>query len=63
MCGCVKCGSKDKLTLHHLDPSKKKFRLAGGTAKSNSTGAVKAEIAKCICLCRICHDLEHNMFR
>lgn len=53
---CQKCGY-DKyignLTFHHLDPATKEFSISGGHCYKWERQ--KAELDKCIMLCRNCH--------
>lgn len=56
---CEWCGSTDDLELHHREPGKKVAHAIwswGGTQR-------EAEIAKCIVLCRFCHDRAHAQAR
>ena len=46
----------DNLTFHHLDSSKKDFQISG-TSKAFDT--LKAEVDKCILLCKNCHGEVH----
>jgi hypothetical protein len=46
----------DNLTFHHLDPSKKDFQISG-TSKAFET--LKAEVDKCVLLCKNCHGEVH----
>lgn len=49
---CIFCGSKDNLTLHHLDPCEK---IATVDLLTN-VSSIQKEIKKCICLCDTCHQ-------
>lgn len=52
LCGYDRCVAA--LQFHHLDPSTKRFHLAGrGLARS--LASLRAEAAKCILLCANCH--------
>ena len=57
---CVICGY-DKCTrsldFHHLDPNEKEFTISGG---SKSFNFLKAELDKCILVCRNCHGEIHE---
>ena len=58
---CVRCGYKECLGVlhpHHVDPTKKAFRLSG--AHSRSWDILCAEMDKCILLCANCHFKEHH---
>lgn len=52
---CAWCSSTDRLELHHADPNKKVHHAiwSWGTARR------EAEIAKCIVICRACHERAH----
>jgi len=55
---CVKCGTKEKLHLHHKDKNIKEI-------ETKDLGTVRwerfvAEIAKCELLCTHCHTIHHN---
>jgi hypothetical protein len=54
--GCAHCGSKEELHAHHLRD--KKF-VVGGRAAQLIPASFKAELDKCIPLCRPCH-IEHH---
>lgn len=55
---CLDCGKKfsvREMTFDHLpEKGKKLFKIADGVSKSLK--AVLAEIAKCVVVCRTCHD-------
>lgn len=54
---CVACGYAAciaALHFHHLDPSTKRFAVAG-QGLSRSLAASRAEAAKCVLLCANCH--------
>ncbi len=58
-CTCKKCG-EDRfyvLDFHHINPSEKEFNL--GEATKYSITKLKAELEKCITLCRNCHSEFH----
>ena len=59
---CVKCGETRKYVIdfHHIDPSRKKFNL--NSSASHSKTKVSEEVAKCVCLCRNCHQEFHHFF-
>lgn len=48
---CDKCGSADRLELHHRDPETKLSHKIWSWAESRR----RAEIAKCVVLCNACH--------
>lgn len=56
---CAVCGNDDLrvIEFHHLDPSQKRFQIAGSGRRSMPT--IMAEAAKCVCLCANCHRLFH----
>jgi integrase len=60
---CADCQRDDLppeiLHFHHRDPSEKLFQIGGRHDANKSTGALKAEIAKCDVLCPTCHALRH----
>ncbi len=58
---CCVCGETETacLDLHHVDPSMKAFSFGGKQAKGKSWASVRAEIAKCACLCANCHRKVH----
>ena len=48
---CSKCGSSERLEVHHTDPDKKvSHRVWSWTAVRRN-----AELAKCVVLCKPCH--------
>lgn len=56
---CARCGIADKrvIDFHHLhskDRTVAEMRVAG-----RSSAAIRAEIAKCLCLCANCHRIVH----
>ena len=55
-CGYNKCNAA--LEFHHLDPSKKEFRLS---YSRKGFEKVKKELDKCILVCANCHrEIHHN---
>ena len=59
---CVKCG-EDRLTLiefHHVIPSEKEFEVT--QYMNQGYGSIWKEAAKCVCLCKDCHDKFHRLF-
>lgn len=55
--GCAMCGKKTKLTFHHVNREEKDFNIA--TKTSMSLERLKEEIAKCVVLCKSCHEEVH----
>ncbi len=53
---CSNCGSVDKLEIHHLDRTQK----ISHSVWSWRAVRREAELAKCIVLCEVCHQLETN---
>lgn len=56
VCGYNKCG--DALEFHHIDPTKKLFRISAAVSES-ITPRLLEEINKCILLCSNCHREYH----
>jgi hypothetical protein len=56
ICGYNKCSRA--LEFHHVDPSKKEFRISTGNARAWSK--IKAELDKCVLLCCRCHAEFHD---
>lgn len=56
---CEWCGSNDQLELHHRDPNKKVHHAIWSWTPSRRA----AEIAKCVLLCRGCHQRAHSEAR
>jgi hypothetical protein len=52
---CSRCGSTEKLLLHHLDPAKK----ISHRIWSWSEERILEEVAKCVVLCSKCHASLH----
>jgi 5-methylcytosine-specific restriction endonuclease McrA len=52
---CLKCGSSENLTFHHLNPKEKQFNILGGSTRPKWTRLL-IEAKKCILVCRKCHD-------
>jgi hypothetical protein len=61
ICGCQKCGEKRYwiLDLHHKDPGNKDFDFFTGVSRKREI--LKAEIRKCIVLCKNCHYNFHYL--
>lgn len=56
---CQRCGTKEGLVTHHVDPKTKSFGiLSSGVAYG--LDRFLAEIAKCMLLCRSCHGKTHE---
>ena len=53
---CSKCGSKEKLVIHHVDKTTKKNHRIWSWSESRR----KEELAKCVILCERCHKIEHG---
>jgi len=45
---------------HHIDPSKKSFKLSSPKALRLSWRKVKEELDKCVLLCANCHRIRHH---
>lgn len=61
--GCTKCGyhaNLASLDFHHLDESAKAFDLNSRAIAYAPWEEVKAELAKCVVLCRNCHSELHH---
>lgn len=56
---CAHCKSKEKLLLHHIDPSTKLGSCIWGWGEKRR----REEIAKCIILCTRCHSRLHILER
>ncbi len=52
---CLWCGATSNLELHHQDPSQKEDHRIFSWSKQR----MKEEVAKCIILCRACHQRHH----
>jgi hypothetical protein len=56
---CVDCGTTEgRINFHHIDPKTKLFSV--GSMTSRSEAAIRADIAKCVCLCWPCHRKRHR---
>ena len=61
-CSC--CGydkSLNALEFHHPDPTVKEFHLA--QKKGSNVEKLRAELDKCVLLCRNCHTEAHDAMR
>lgn len=62
---CVDCGNENPVVLefHHLDPSKKEFKIGdarqGALTKDRVAKALR-EASKCVVLCANCHRIRHH---
>jgi hypothetical protein len=56
---CLDCGTTTNLDYHHLDPATKLFSI--GRSLLLGIEKRKAEIAKCVVVCRACHKQRHVM--
>ena len=57
---CVRCGYDkcfDALDFHHIDPTQKEFHL--GNSRGFNAEKLRAELAKCMLVCRNCHAEIH----
>jgi hypothetical protein len=60
---CAICGYNKNIAafhFHHLEPSKKRFRLDSQAISNRSWNSILEEFAKCILLCGNCHAELHN---
>ena len=60
---CYNCGYNANLAalhFHHLDASKKTFKLGMRTLSNRSWNAILEEAKKCQLLCANCHAEKHN---
>ena len=62
---CQECGESHDacLVFHHEDPSKKDMDVCVLASYTSSESRLRAEIAKCICLCANCHRKLHWRIR
>jgi len=54
------CGAKLNLQFHHLNPEDKLFCISDSPKMRCSLEKTKIEIAKCVLLCKECHEAVHN---
>ncbi|MCB9283094.1 MAG: hypothetical protein H6563_03390 [Lewinellaceae bacterium] len=60
---CCKCGYQGNLSalqFHHLNPTKKHFKLDARVLSNKNWESIQREAKKCILLCANCHFEEHN---
>jgi hypothetical protein len=60
---CFKCGKKhppELMDFHHVDPCTKTFTVSDAISRGTSLDAIKAEIDKCIVVCKPCHRDIHR---
>jgi hypothetical protein len=60
---CANCGYNKNISafhFHHLDPSKKRYRLDSQAISNRSWQSILDEFEKCILLCGNCHFELHN---
>lgn len=60
---CIQCGERRKYVIdfHHIDPDTKLYNI-NKVVKAQSWDALNAELKKCICLCRNCHQEFHYFY-
>ena len=56
--GCVCCGTKKKLTFHHIDSAEKE----GDIGDFSNPKDIVREVKKCIIVCRDCHSKYFHPF-
>jgi hypothetical protein len=59
--GCLICPENAPCCLdaHHLDPSAKEGSVGEMSRRRASVAQVRAELLKCVCLCKNCHQKVH----
>lgn len=59
--GCKVCGERSHccLSAHHLNPAEKIFSIAAAISWGRNPDELKAELAKCVCVCENCHRKIH----
>lgn len=59
--GCRICKELEPccLVAHHVDPSKKEYRIGEARGLGIGIERFKSELAKCVCLCENCHRKVH----
>lgn len=61
--GCTVCGElhePDIMDLHHTDPKKKEYTVSHMVSSGLSMEKIKAEIEKCVVICKPCHREIHS---
>jgi len=63
--GCVKCGSKERLELDHINPEEKEWNPKHSMCSKKLTENFWKEIDKCQLLCYVCHKekTKKGMFK
>lgn len=56
---CQRCSTTKYLQWHHVDPTTKSFEIWKARKLKKSPEEVEAEKAKCVRLCRDCHQVLH----
>jgi hypothetical protein len=56
---CAWCGTAERLELHHADPGKKVSHAIWSWGRERRLN----EIAKCVVICRGCHERAHSEAR
>ena len=65
---CIDCGLKynggnsGSFDIHHLDPSKRKFKISG-CKLDLAIESIKKELDKCVLLCKPCHNKRHSDYK
>lgn len=61
---CKRCGTNTPGTLswHHIDPKTKSKEVSALVTANSSWEKIMEEIAKCECLCRVCHHIDRHYF-
>lgn len=59
--GCTRCSENFPacLDFHHTNPAEKESGVGAAVRAGWSLKRIKAEVAKCIVLCKNCHAKEH----
>lgn len=58
ICGYNKCAAS--LSMHHINPSQKKFGFAAIRANPKNWNTIIKELYKCILVCHNCHNEIHS---
>lgn len=58
--GCLLCPEREPACMcaHHRDPAEKDFSISQGR-RAYAEPRLRAELAKCVCLCHNCHAKLH----